>query len=65
VLQGGIRTPLQRHIGVDFMIKAGWLDKDGKEDRSIWKTTSVRSAAPLPSLSCLFPDPHGAALISV
>lgn len=55
VYPGGIRTPLQRHLGHDEMVRLGWINEDGTSSfpwktpeqgaaTSVWAATSPRLA---------------------
>ena len=41
---GWVLTPLQRHLGVDEMVAAGWIDADGTATAGLFKTV-VQGAA--------------------
>jgi NAD(P)-dependent dehydrogenase (short-subunit alcohol dehydrogenase family) len=41
---GWIRTPLQRHLAVEEMVSAGWIDADGNSAPGLFKTVEQGAA---------------------
>lgn len=44
VMPGGIRTQLMRNLGHDEFLARGWIDADGNDLRTDWKTTEQGAA---------------------